>query len=261
MSRPRLRSLAGPLIAFVLAGTAWELFARSGALPPAIAPSLAAIAAAAGRMAASGALLVHAGFTLARLAAGLAGAALVGVPVGLLMGRSPRVERFVLPLVSALAPIPSLAWVPLFILWLGLGNPATVALVLYAAVFPLVLNTWTGVRSVRPIWIRAAEAMGAGPRSLFRLVVLPGSLPFVIAGLRQALARGWIAVVGGEMVAATSRGLGWSIFDAKEFLDMDVMLASLAVLALTGVGLDRLVLGALERRTVARWGMVRTPGT
>src|SRR5439155_130192 len=129
-----------------------------------------------------------------------------------------------------------------FILWFGLGNAASVALVFYAATFPIILNTWTGVRSINRIWIRAAETMGAGGGELFRKVVLPGSLPFVIAGLRQAFARSWIAVVGGEMIAATSWGLGWVIFDSKEFLRTDVMLSTLVLIggrAVSGRGLDR----------------------
>jgi ABC-type nitrate/sulfonate/bicarbonate transport system permease component len=216
------------------------------------------VLAAVGRMIANGTLFVHVGYTLLRIGLGLGAAAAVGIPLGMLMGRVPRVERFVLPLVSVLSPIPSLAWVPIFILWFGLGNTASIALVFYAATFPLILNTWTGVRSVNGLWIRAAEAMGAGPGAVFRQVVLPGALPFVIAGLRQAFARGWIAVVGGEMIAATSWGLGWVIFDSKEFLNTDVMLGSLAVIGLLGLGFERLVFGALERRTVERWGMVRT---
>jgi len=258
MRLPRARAVVGAMIAFGVSALAWEVFARSGSLPPAITPPLEAIAAALGRMIADGTMFVHVGYTLARIGAGLALATLVGVPLGMLMGRFKPVERFVLPLVSVLSPIPSLAWVPLFILWFGLGNTASVALVLYAALFPLVLNTWTGVCGVNRLWIRAAESMGAGSGAIFRHVVLPGALPFVIAGLRQAFARGWIAVVGGEMIAATRWGLGWVIFDSKEFLNTDVMLGSLAVIGLLGLGVERLVFAALERRTVERWGLMRS---
>ena len=258
MTAGRTGSVARAVAAFGVAILAWEVFARSGALPRAITPSTIEILGAVGHMARDGSLFIHVGYTLLRIGAGLAAAAVVGVPLGMLMGRSLRVERFVLPLVSVLNPIPSLAWVPVLILWFGLGNTASIALVFYAALFPLILNTWTGVRSVNGLWIRAAEAMGAGSGVVFRQVILPGALPFVIAGLRQAFARGWIAVVGGEMIAATSWGLGWVIFDSKEFLNADVMLGALAVIGLLGFGFERLVFGALERRTVERWGMVRT---
>jgi NitT/TauT family transport system permease protein len=258
MRSGRARFLLGTLASFGLAAAVWEAFARSGFFSPALSPSLTVILPSVLEMITSGTLFVHVGYTLYRILWGLALATLVGVPLGILMGRFKAVERFVLPLVSVLSPIPSLAWVPVLILWFGLGDTASIALVLYAATFPLVLNTWTGVRSVNRLWIRAAQTMGADGPTLFWKVVLPGSLPFVIAGLRQAFARSWIAVVGGEMIAATNWGLGWVIFDSKEFLRTDVMLGTLLVIGILGLGFERLVFQALERRTVARWGMVRT---
>jgi NitT/TauT family transport system permease protein len=174
-----------------------------------------------------------------------------------LMGRLRAVEGFFLPLVSALMPIPSLAWVPVFILWFGLGDTVAVLVVCYAAVFPMVLNGWSGVRSVNQLWLRAAGAMGAGETALFWKVMLPGAAPFIITGLRQAFQRSWIAVVGAEMITSSDWGLGWVIYDAKEFLNADVMLASLAVIGAIGFVFERLVFGALERATVLRWGMVR----
>ena len=121
----------------------------------------------------------------------------------------------------------------------------------------MLINAWSGVRAVNPIWLRAGSAMGAGERTLFWKVIVPGSFPFLLAGLRQAFLRAWIAVVGAEMLAASDWGLGWIIFDAKEFLKADVMLAALAVIGLTGFTFERLVFAQLERVTVERWGMVR----
>ena len=250
--------MKGTLLSFGLAAVVWEAFARSGLFPPSVTPSVVAIGGALVTMIADGTLFIHVLYTLYRIVVGLSLAALVGVPLGMLMGRFRSVERFVLPLVSVLNPIPSLAWVPVFIMWFGLGNAAAIALVLYAATFPLILNAWTGMRSVNRLWLRAATAMGADDRAIFLKVVLPGALPFVIAGLRQAFARGWIAVVGGEMIAATRWGLGWVIFDSKEFLNTDVMLGSLAVIGLLGLAVERLVFAALERRTVERWGLMRS---
>jgi NitT/TauT family transport system permease protein len=261
MSGARGRGIVGVVASAAVAALAWEIFARSGVFSTALTPSLAAILPALGRMVADGTLVMHTLYTLYRILLGLGLAAAIGVPIGMLMGRFGAVERFVVPLVSVLSPIPSLAWVPIFILWFGLGDAASIALVLYAATFPFILNTWTGVRSVNRIWIRAAEAMGADGGRLFRSIVLPGALPFVIAGARQAFARSWIAVVGGEMIAATNWGLGWVIFDAKEYLNADVMLATLFVIGVLGLGFERLVFQLLERRTVGRWGMLRTART
>jgi NitT/TauT family transport system permease protein len=251
------RSILGAVFSLGLACLIWEAFARSGLFAPALAPSVVLIGSALGRMVLSGAMLRHALYTLYRVLFGFVLAGAVGVFIGILMGRFRRVERFFVPLVSVLMPIPSLAWVPVFILWFGLGNAATIALVFYAATFPVIYNTWTGVRSVNRLWIRSAQAMGADEQALFQKVVLPGSLAFVITGLRQAFARAWIAVVGGEMIAATNWGLGWVIFDSKEFLNTDVMMASLVVIGIIGFTFERLIFQTIEQRTVNRWGMVK----
>jgi NitT/TauT family transport system permease protein len=99
--------------------------------------------------------------------------------------------------------------------------------------------------------------MGADENSLFWKVIIPGASPFIITGMRQSFLRAWIAVVGAEMIAASDWGLGWVIFDAKEFLNADIMLASLAVIGAIGYAFERLVFGSIERATVQRWGMVR----
>lgn len=260
MTPPVQRDWASPLravIGVVLLAAVYEATARSGHFPPTLLPTLPKIATTLVAMLADGSMLVHAASTLWRVLLGFGLAILIAIPLGILMGRFRPVEKFFLPLVTTLMPIPSLAWVPVFILWLGIGGTVAIVIVLYAALFPLILNTWSGVRAVNPLWLRAAGAMGAGERSMFWKVILPGAFPFVIAGLRQAFVRAWIAVVGAEMLAASDWGLGWVIFDAKEFLNADVMLASLIVIGFIGYAFERLVFGTLEKVTVMRWGMVR----
>ncbi|HEY3640448.1 MAG TPA: ABC transporter permease [Xanthobacteraceae bacterium] len=258
MSRQRTRSFVRGMLALLAAAAAYEAIARSGLFPRALLPVLPKVAETLLDMLADGSMLRHAFYTLSRLLAGLALAVVIGLPLGILMGRLRAVEGFFLPLVSALMPIPSLAWVPVFILWFGLGDTVAVLVVCYAAMFPMVLNAWSGVRSVNQLWLRAAGAMGADESALFWKVMLPGAAPFIISGLRQAFQRSWIAVVGAEMIASSDWGLGWVIYDAKEFLNADVMLASLAVIGAIGLSFERLVFGALERATVLRWGMVGT---
>lgn len=235
----------------------YEAIARSGWFAPALVPPLVVVGKTFWAMLADGTMGRHALNTLLRVFSGLALAAATGLVLGFLMARYRPVERFFLPLVSALMPIPSLAWAPVFILWFGLGNTATILVVFYAATFPMVINTWTGARAVNPLWLRAAGAMGANGGAMFWKVVVPGASPFIITGLRLAFQRAWIAVVGAEMLAASAFGLGWVIFDAKEFLNADIMLASLAVIGAIGFVFERLVFGSLERSTVLRWGMVR----
>ncbi len=253
----RARTIRRAAVTLLAAAALYEGVARSGLFPAALVPALPVVARTLVVLLADGTMLTHAFYTLSRVMIGFALAVVVGLPLGILMARFRPVENFFLPLVSALMPIPSLAWVPVFILWFGLGNTVTVLIVFYAAMFPMLLNAWSGVRAVNPLWLRAAGAMGADERALFWKVIIPGASPFIITGLRQAFLRAWIAVVGAEMLAASDWGLGWVIFDAKEFLNADVMLASLAVIGAIGFIFERLVFGSLERATVLRWGMVR----
>jgi NitT/TauT family transport system permease protein len=248
-------------LTLLVVAAVYEATARSGAFPPALLPTLPKVAATLWDLLLDGTMLEHAGYTMYRVLFGLALAVAVGLPLGILMGRMRSVENFCLPLASALMPIPSLAWVPVFILWFGLGNTVAILIVFYAALFPMLLNAWSGVRAVNPLWLRAAGAMGADERALFWKVIIPGASPFIITGLRQAFLRAWIAVVGAEMLAASDWGLGWVIFDAKEFLNADVMLAALAVIGVIGFVFERLVFGSIERATVMRWGMVRAAKT
>ena len=251
------RSLIRAAISLAAAAAVYETLARSGYFAPALLPTLPVIAGTLVGMLADGSIIEHAAFTLYRVMFGFSLAVVVGIPLGILMARFRRIEHFVLPLVSALMPIPSFALVPLFMLWFGIGNLTTILIVFYAATFPMVFNTWSGVRSVNPIWLRAAGAMGADEHSLFWKVIIPGASPFIITGMRQSFLRAWIAVVGAEMIAASDWGLGWVIFDAKEFLNTDIMLASLVVIGAIGFVFERMVFGSLERVTVLRWGMMR----
>jgi NitT/TauT family transport system permease protein len=252
-NRSRIRGA----LALIAAALFYEGLARSGIFAAALLPTIPTILRALYSMMADGTMELHAAYTLYRVLFGFALATVVGLPLGILMARFQPVERFMLPLVSALMPIPSFSLVPLFMLWFGIGNQTTIMIVFYAATFPMLFNTWTGVRSVNPLWLRAAGSMGADERRLFWKVIIPGASPFIITGLRQAFLRCWIAVVGAEMIAASDWGLGWVIFDAKEFLNADVMLASLVVIGGIGFVFERLVFGSLERATVVRWGMMR----
>jgi len=254
----RMRSIVRAAVTLTAAAALYELLARSGYFAPALLPTIPAIVRTLIAMLADGTMIEHAAFTMYRVMFGFGLAVAVGIPLGILMARFQRVETFFLPLISALMPIPSFALVPLFMLWFGIGNLTTILIVFYAATFPMVFNTWSGVRSVNPLWLRAAGAMGADEQKLFWKVIIPGASPFIITGMRQAFLRAWIAVVGAEMIAASDWGLGWVIFDAKEFLNADIMLASLLVIGGIGYAFERFVFGSLERATVQRWGMVRT---
>jgi NitT/TauT family transport system permease protein len=254
----RLRMAARTAFPFLVVGALWEITAHAGVFPPRLFPPLEEIAAAFWRLTITGVLPHHAAQTLLRLAAGFALAAVVGVAIGMAMGRSKRAEDYLLPLVSIGAPIPGIAYAPLFMLWFGLGNISAVLLVGFVSTFPIIFNTWTGVKAVKEIWVRSALVMGADPRRLFRHVILPGSLPYILTGLRLGLAQAWRILVVVELLAAVPWGLGWLIFGAREFLNTDVMLAGVAVIGIIGLVLEKLVFERLEQYTVVRWGMMQS---
>lgn len=251
-SKTTLRGFSA-LVAILLL---YEAVARSHVFAPALMPSLVKVFGTFFSLMADGTLFQHAGHTMMRVLVGWLLAILIALPLGVLMARVQKIEGFFMPLVSVLMPIPSLAWVPVFILWFGLGNVTTILIVFYAASFPMLINAWTGVRSVSKLWIRSGQSLGASPARLFWSVIIPGASPFIISGVRQSFQRAWIAVVGAEMIAASDWGLGWVIFDSKEFLNTEIMLASLVVIGIIGFMFERLVLSKLERVTVNRWGMV-----
>ncbi len=241
---------------FVVVGGIWEIVAHLGVFPAALFPTLEQVAVTFVDLTLSGILLLHAFETLLRLLSGFALAAVFGLLIGLAMGRSRRVEDYLLPLVSILAPIPGLAYTPLFLLWFGPGNISSVLLVGFVSSFAVIYNTWTGVKAVKEIWVRAAQSMGADNRRMFRKVILPGALPYIFSGLRLGLAQAWRILVAVEMLAAVNWGLGWLIFGARKFLNTDAMLAGIVVIALIGLALERLVFKRLEDYTVVRWGMM-----
>ncbi|MCL4800376.1 MAG: ABC transporter permease [Burkholderiales bacterium] len=252
----RARAVARAMFPFLVVGAIWELIAHSGLFPARLFPKLEEIGGALVSLTAQGILQHHALETVVRLLAGFGVAAVLGVAIGIAMGRSRRAEDVLLPLVSIGAPIPGLAYAPLFLLWFGLGDFGAIALVGFVSAFPIIINSWSGVKAVKEIWVRAAQAMGADDRRLFRHVILPGALPYILTGLRLGLAQAWRILVAVEMLAAVPWGLGWMIFGAREFLNTDVMLAGIAVIGAIGLALEKLVFERLENYTVVRWGMM-----
>lgn len=254
--RERLRLIVGNIFPFAVVGGIWEIIALAGVFPRRLFPTLEDVASSFVQLTISGILPHHAIDTIIRLLSGFALAGIFGVTIGVLMARSRRAEDIFLPLVSICAPIPGLAYAPLFLLWFGLGNLSSVLLVGFVSAFPIIFNSWTGVKAVKEIWIRSAQSMGADDRRLFRHVILPGALPYILTGMRLGLAQAWRILVAVEMLAAVPWGLGWMIFGARKFLNTDVMMAGIVVIAVIGLALENFVFRKIENYTVVRWGMI-----
>ena len=202
------------------------------------------------KMAASGELLRHITASLSRVLWGFGIAAVLGVVVGTALGRSRVLEHLVEPTLEMLRPIPPLAFLPMMVLWFGIGESSKVAFIAYAAFFPVFTTTVEGIKYVDPLLIRAASSLGATERQIFWHVVLPAATPNIITGLRLAFGLSFFVIVAAEFIAADS-GLGFLINDARTFFLVANMLLGAAVIGIIGVAAN-VLLRKLEARLL-RW--------
>ena len=188
--------------------------------------------------------------SLSRVVQGFLLAAVVGVAAGTAVGRSRRLEYLVEPTVELLRPIPPLAFLPMMVLWFGIGETSKIAFIAYAAFFPIFTTTLEGIKYVDPVLIRAASSLGASERDIFRYVVLPAAMPNIITGLRIGFGLSFFVIVAAEFIAADS-GLGFLINDARTFFLVANMLLGAAVIGAIGFTFN-ILLRRLEARLL-RW--------
>ncbi|MDB5934276.1 MAG: sulfonate transporter permease [Massilia sp.] len=185
----------------------------------------------------SGELLIDSLGSMYRVVVGFLIGAGLALPIGLAMGASARVYAWFNPLFQLLRPIPPIAYIPLSILWFGLGNPPAVFLIALGAFFPVLMNTIAGVRQVDSIYLRAARNLGASQRTLFLRVILPASVPYILAGVRIGIGTAFIVVIVSEMIAVNN-GLGFRILEAREYFWSDKIIAGMITIGLWGLAID-----------------------
>jgi NitT/TauT family transport system permease protein len=249
-SRSRVQDVAVGLAAPAIGLALWELAARVEMISPVFFPPPSRIVATLVVLAANGRLWPHLGATLGRVMLGSICGGGAGLLAGLAMGRSSRLRAALDPLVAAAHPVPKIALLPLAMLLLGLGEASTVALVAVAAFFPMAINTTTGVRLLNPIHLEVARNYGATGARLYTRVILPGSLPMILTGVRLALNVALLLVVAIELVVGQT-GLGRLIWYSWQTLRTEDLYATLVVTALLGLGFH-LIVRTLERR-LAPW--------
>ena len=199
-----------------------------------------------------GTLFVHIGASLFRVGVGFGLAVLVAVPLGLWMGWVKGAYVTLNPLFQMLRPISPIAWIPIAILWFGVGNVSPIFLIFLASVFPMVVQTTVGVHTIEKRYLRAAANFGVSRATLFRQVVIPAVLPQVIVGMRIGLGVAWLVVVAAEMIALRS-GLGYLIIDSRNAGNRyDLVIAGMIIIGLIGLLLDGLM-RLLEGLKVVRW--------
>jgi NitT/TauT family transport system permease protein len=203
---------------------------------------------------ADGALLRNVGASLARFAVAYGLAAFIAVPLGVLLGLRPLAWKAVDPLIQVLRPISPVAWFPLAVLWLGIGDLPAIAIIFVAAFYPALLATVSGVRRVNPTYLRVARNFGTRPRDVVVKVIVPAAFPQIAMGLRIAVGAAWVYLVAGEMLGARA-GLGFLIIDARNFLRTDLIMMAMVLVGCIGFVIDRAV-ARIERSLDARWGLL-----
>ncbi|MFF1834380.1 ABC transporter permease [Streptomyces sp. NPDC058231] len=236
-----LRRTIGPVLLLVL----WQVLSATGVLHPDVLASPGTIARAGSDLIADGTLPSAMAISLQRVAVGLLLGGVVGTTLALISGLSRLGEDLVDATVQMLRTVPWVGLIPLFIIWLGIGEAPKVALIALGVAFHLYLNVYAGIRGVDQQLIEAGESLGLGRWGLIRHVVLPGALPGAMTGLRYSLATAWLALVFGESVNADD-GIGFLMNQAREFFRTDVIVVCLVVYAFLGLTAD-VIVRTLER--------------
>lgn len=248
----RWRSIGAGLVVPVLLISLWQAASSSGMVNAHVLPSPLAVVQrwiayllpqepfGGGNWlawAVSGELIHDALGSLYRVGVGFLIGAGLALPLGLAMGASERVYAWLNPMAQVLRPIPPIAYIPLSILWFGLGNPPAIFLIAIGAFFPVLINTIAGVRQVDGIYIRAARNLGASQRTMFLRVMLPAAVPYILSGVRIGIGTAFIVVIVSEMIAVNN-GLGFRILEAREYFWSDKIIAGMITIGLLGLAID-----------------------
>jgi NitT/TauT family transport system permease protein len=243
---PDPRTWISPAVVVVLLG-AWELGVRTGGLSPLLTPAPSTILRELLMLLANGVMLTNLSATLLRLGTGLLLGAGLGVALGLAMGWWPTLRRAVDPLVAGIHPIPKIALFPILIVLLGIGEESKIAAIAIGAFFPSLINTMAGVQAISPVQLDLARNYGAGTRAMFFRILLPGSLPLVLTGLRISANVAFLSAIGVEMISAHT-GLGSLLWLSWQVFRLEQLYATLIVVAAVGI-----LLAVVIRTLTRRW--------
>jgi len=243
------RVLPSVIVIALIVGAWWAVVVVSGSV---VFPTPWQVVTGTLELMRDGTLWQHIGASLFRVGTGFGLAVLVAVPLGLWMGWVKGAYITLNPLFQMLRPISPIAWIPIAILWFGVGNMSPIFLIFISSVFPMVVQTIAGVHTIEKRYLRAAANFGVSRATLFRQVVIPAVLPQIIVGMRIGLGVAWLVVVAAEMIALRS-GLGYLIIDSRNAGNRyDLVVAGMVIIGLIGLLLDRLM-RLLEGLKVVRW--------
>lgn len=243
------------LLPFAVLLLVWQIIVTAQLVPPVWLPAPVAVLSTFQQEAASGQFYEDIWASMQRLMLGYVVSVGLGVSVGVMLGLHRGIADFFEPLITFLNGLSGIAWIPLAILWFGLGTVTVTFIILNGIFFLIVFNTMFGVRSVPRVYESALMTLGAGRWRVVRDVLVPGALPNIMTGMRMAMGFGWRAVIAAEIFAAPN-GLGSRIYVASYYFQTDVVLVGLITIGLIWLTVDRLVLVPVETRTIRRWGTV-----
>lgn len=240
-----VRRAAMAAISVAILVSAWALFARYFGIPE-LVPSPWETFGTGATMLSSGDLLRHVGISLQRVLIGYLAGCVLGVLIGALMGRSRVVAQLADPMLQLARPISPVALVPLSIIWFGIGDMSRYFIIFYGVVVIMIINTAAGVASTPRIRVNAARCLGARPSQIFRRVVIPSAVPYILTGMRVGLGFAFMGIVAAEMIAAHS-GIGYLIMQSRTLLRTDIMFVGLVTLGVVGALIDGIFKVAIDR--------------
>jgi len=244
-----------PILVFLVVISVWSTLCLVGVFPPSVFPSPLDVAKGLGEEVRTGRLLSDLVASLFRVTTGFMLAVVLGVPVGLWLGHHVRSRFALLPAINFFRSLSPLAWIPFAILWFGIGDLPAIFLIFMACFFPIVLATVAAVANIPSVYFRVAHDYRFGGLELLTKVTLPAIAPQVITALRVTAGLAWLVVVAAEMIAGRD-GLGFAVWDARNGLRMDLLVAGMIVIGLIGMVIDR-ILVRLTKISSIRWGYER----
>jgi NitT/TauT family transport system permease protein/taurine transport system permease protein len=242
-------------IPFVILGLLWFFAPDIWDYPAYKLPSPAQVLNVIQKMLLDGSLLSHVGDSLSLLALGYVIGNAIAIPLGLLIALNRRVAETLMPILSFFQSIAGIAWVPLAVIWFGIGFGSVVFVIANTIFFASIYSTVVGVQSIQGVLYRAALTSGASRWDIVRDVVVPGALVQIIVGLRTSMAYGWRAMVAAEMIAGTS-GIGYIALEAVQWYQTEIVVMSMLLIGVLWLLLDRFIFMPIETVTVRRWGML-----
>lgn len=227
------------LLLFISLIALWEMAGRMGLINKFLLPAPSVVAST--EILKDTKILFHVLASLHRVIVGFGIAIVLGVSLGFLVGLNKSIRFYLMPIISLLKPIPPIAWIPITILWFGLGNGPSYFITMIASFFPIFFNTVTGIEDMDSQYLNVAECFGAGRGQIFKEIIFPFTLPYIFSGLRIGLGVAWMSVIASEIVSASS-GLGYMIEISQQMVRTDNVIVGMVAIGLCGIILDRMIL-------------------